>query len=177
MKIGTTVNQKRLFFNLSKTKRRLLTLQEGDLRPDEVTLVANRLRVTEQDVIEMNRRLSGDVSISMHRLNVEGDPIEWQDRLIDESSDQESRLAERDDLASRKKGAWVGAYRAGQARTLHLRGAPAHRSAALARRARHKFGVSPERIRQIEARAFKRVQEAVHVGERRDGMLNYPGAA
>ena len=102
MKIGTTVNQKRLFFNLSKAKQRLLALHGGDLRPDEVTLVANRLRVTEQDVIEMNRRLSGDVSLNAP-LNVEGDLIEWQDRLMDESSDQESRLAERDDSEARRR--------------------------------------------------------------------------
>ena len=102
VKIGTTVNQKRLFFNLSKAKQRLLAHREGDLRPDEVTLVANRLRVAEQDVIEMNWRLSGDVSLNAP-LNVEGDSIEWQDRLTDESPDQESRLAESDELETRRR--------------------------------------------------------------------------
>jgi RNA polymerase sigma-32 factor len=76
VKIGTTVNQKRLFFNLSKAKQRLLALHGGDLRPDEVTLVASSLRVTEQEVIEMDRRLSGDVSLNAP-LNVEGDSVEW----------------------------------------------------------------------------------------------------
>lgn len=75
-----------------------MALREGDLRPDDVTLIANGLGVTEQDVIEMNRRLSGDLSFNAP-LNVDGDSAERQDRLVDEGSDQESRLAER---ASRK---------------------------------------------------------------------------
>jgi RNA polymerase sigma-32 factor len=173
VKIGTTVNQKRLFFNLSKTKRRLLTLQEGDLRPDEVTLVANRLRVTEQDVIEMNRRLSGDVSLNAP-LNVEGDPIEWQDRLIDESSDQESRLAERDDLATRKK-ALALALTALDNRERCIFEArrlidPPFSLAELAT----KFGISRERVRQIEERAFKRVQAAVHAASARGRNAELP---
>ena len=166
VKIGTTVNQKRLFFNLSKAKQRLLALHEGDLRPDEVTLVANRLRVTEQDVIEMNRRLSGDVSLNAP-LNVEGDSIEWQDRLMDESSDQESRLAERDDSEARRRALRL-ALTALDKRERYIFEArrlidPPISLADIA----IKIRVSPERIRQIEARAFKRVQEAVHAASER----------
>jgi RNA polymerase sigma-32 factor len=171
VKIGTTVNQKRLFFNLSKAKRRLLALQEGDLRPDEVTLVANRLRVTEQDVIEMNRRLSGDVSLNAP-LNVEGDPIEWQDRLIDESSDQEWRLAERDDSENRKRALGL-ALTALDKRERYIFEArrlidPPLSLAELA----IKFRVFPERIRQIEARAFEKVEEAVHFALGRNAELS-----
>jgi RNA polymerase sigma-32 factor len=142
-----------------------LTLQEGDLRPDEVTLVANRLRVTEQDVIEMNRRLSGDVSLNAP-LNVEGDPIEWQDRLIDESSDQETRLAERDDSEHRRRALGL-ALTALDKRERYIFEArrlfdPPLSLAELA----IKFRVPPERIRQIEARAFETVRSAT-----RDGMV------
>lgn len=161
VKIGTTVNQKRLFFNLSKAKQRLLALHGGDLRPHEVTLVANSLRVTEQDVVEMDRRLSGDVSLNAP-LNVEGDSVEWQDRLIDESSDQESRLAELDDSEARRRSLGV-ALTVLDNRERYIFEArrlidPPLSLAELA----IKFRVSPERIRQIEGRAFKAVQEAVH---------------
>ena len=136
------------------------------MRPDEVTLVANRLRVTEQDVIEMNRRLSGDVSLNAP-LNVEGDSIEWQDRLMDESSDQESRLAERDDSEARRRALRL-ALTALDKRERYIFEArrlidPPISLAELA----IKIRVSPERIRQIEARAFKRVQEAVHAASER----------
>src|SRR5215470_16359750 len=93
VKIGTTANQKKLFFNLRKAKNRISALEEGDLRPDQVKLIANRVGVSEQDVVDMNRRLAGDVSLNL-QMRDDGDSDEWQDRVADESSDQESRLAE-----------------------------------------------------------------------------------
>jgi RNA polymerase sigma-32 factor len=102
VKMGTTVNQKKLFFNLARAKRRLSALQEGDLRPDQVTIIANGLGVTEKEVIEMNRRLSGDVSLNVP-LNEDGDSVEWQDRLVDEGSDQESHLAESEESETRSR--------------------------------------------------------------------------
>jgi alternative sigma factor RpoH len=89
VKMGTTFNQRKLFFNLPKAKRRLSALEGGDLRPDQVTLIANGLGVREKEVVEMNRRVSGDVSLNVP-LNEHGDSVEWQDRLVDEGSDQES---------------------------------------------------------------------------------------
>ena len=93
VKIGTTANQKKLFFNLRKAKSRISALEEGDLRPDQVKLIAKRLGVTEQDVIDMNRRLGGDASLNAP-IREDGDSGEWMDWLVDDSVSQESRLAE-----------------------------------------------------------------------------------
>src|SRR6187402_3729960 len=93
VKMGTTANQKKLFFNLRKAKSKISALEEGDLRPDQVKLIAKRLGVTEQDVVDMNRRLGGDVSLNAP-IREDGDSGEWQDWLVDEVSDQETRLAE-----------------------------------------------------------------------------------
>ena len=101
VKMGTTANQKKLFFNLPKAKRRLSALQDGDLRPDQVTLIANDLGVTEQDVVEMNRRLTGDVSLNVS-VNEDDDSVEWQDRLVEEGSDQELHLAESEEYEARR---------------------------------------------------------------------------
>src|SRR2546422_11298496 len=102
VKMGTTANQKKLFFNLRKAKSKISALEEGDLRPDQVKLIAKRLGVTEQDVVDMNRRLGGDVSLNAP-IRDDGDSGEWQDWLVDEVSDQESRLAESEQLENRKK--------------------------------------------------------------------------
>jgi RNA polymerase sigma-32 factor len=90
VKMGTTANQKKLFFNLRKAKSKISALEEGDLRPDQVKLIAKRLGVTEQDAVDMNRRLGGDVSLNAPILE-DGDSGEWQDWLVDEVSDQETR--------------------------------------------------------------------------------------
>src|SRR3954469_22409567 len=88
VKMGTTANQKKLFFNLRKAKSKISALEEGDLRPDQVQLIAKRLGVTEQDVVDMNRRLGGDVSLNAP-IREDGDSGEWQDWLVDDASDQE----------------------------------------------------------------------------------------
>src|SRR5262247_2081878 len=83
VKMGTTANQKKLFFNLRKAKSRISALEEGDLRPDQVKLIAKRLGVTEQDVVDMNRRLGGDVSLNAP-IRDDGNSGQWQDWLVDE---------------------------------------------------------------------------------------------
>src|SRR4026207_2184155 len=93
VKMGTTANQKKLFFNPRKAKSKISALEEGDLRPDQVKLIAKRLGVTEQDVVDMNRRLGGDVSLNAP-IREDGDSGEWQDWLADDSASQESRLAD-----------------------------------------------------------------------------------
>ena len=105
VKMGTTANQKKLFFNLRKAKGRISALDEGDLRPDQVKQIATQLGVNEQDVVEMNRRLGGDASLNAP-LREEGEG-EWQDWLVDDSASQESRLAagRRTRTASRPCGA------------------------------------------------------------------------
>jgi len=159
VKMGTTANQKKLFFNLRKAKGRISALEEGDLRPDQVKQIATQLGVTEQDVVDMNRRLGGDASLNAP-LREEGEG-EWQDWLVDESASQESLLAAEEE---------------GQNRLQALRNAlsvlnPRERRIFEARRLSDdpmtledlsaEFGVSRERVRQIEVRAFEKVQEAV----------------
>jgi RNA polymerase sigma-32 factor len=92
VKMGSTATQRKLFFNLRKAKSKISALQEGDMRPDQVKVIAKRLGVTEQDVFDMNRRLGGDASLNA-AIREDGDPGEWQDWLVDESPDQETTLA------------------------------------------------------------------------------------
>lgn len=159
VKMGTTANQKKLFFNLRKAKGRISALEEGDLRPDQVKQIATRLGVSEQEVIEMNRRLGGDASLNAP-LREEGEG-EWQDWLVDDQATQEQTLV---------------AAQEGTNRLAALRDAldvlnPRERRIFEARRLADdpitledlssEFGVSRERVRQIEVRAFEKVQEAV----------------
>src|SRR5438876_10451688 len=102
VKMGTTENQKKLFFNLRKAKSKISALEEGDLRPDQVKLIAKRLGVTEQDVVDMNRRLGGDVSLNAP-IRDDGDSGEWQDWLVDDVSDQEDRLVADQESDNRNK--------------------------------------------------------------------------
>src|SRR5262249_46933880 len=162
VKMGTTANQKKLFFNLRKAKSRIAALEQGDLHPDQVKLIAQRLGVTEQDVVEMNRRLGGDVSLNA-RMREDADSDEWQDWLVDESSDQESRLAESEESDNRKKalGKALSVLNVRERRIFEARrlAEPAVTLEELAAQ----FGISRERVRQIEARAFQKVQKAVQI--------------
>src|ERR1700739_3473008 len=101
VKMGTTANQKKLFFNLRKAKSRISALDEGDMRPDQVQIIAKRLGVTEQDVIDMNRRLGGDASLNAP-IREDGDSGEWQDWLVDDQDSQESLLAESEEFDNRR---------------------------------------------------------------------------
>src|SRR5437879_12438171 len=101
VKMGTTANQKKLFFNLRKAKSRISALDEGDMRPDQVKLIAKRLGVTEQDVIDMNRRLSGDASLNAP-IREDGDSGEWQDWLMGDRDSQEATLAASAELDKRR---------------------------------------------------------------------------
>src|SRR5262245_5548769 len=102
VKMGTTANQKKLFFNLRKAKSKISALKEGDLRPDQVKLIAQRVGVSEQDVVDMNRRLTGDVSLNV-QMRDDVDSDEWQDWVADEISDQEPRHAESEEWETRRK--------------------------------------------------------------------------
>src|ERR1700716_4592075 len=153
VKMGTTANQKKLFFNLRKAKSKISALEEGDLRPDQVKIIAKRLGVTEQDVVDMNRRLGGDVSLNAP-IREDGDSGEWQDWLVDEVSDQETRLAESEESENRRKALVDGLSvlnererRIFEARRLADDLITLEDLAA-------EFGVSRERVRQIEVRAF-----------------------
>jgi RNA polymerase sigma-32 factor len=160
VKMGTTANQKKLFFNLRKAKSKISALEEGDLRPDQVKLIAKRLGVTEQDVVDMNRRLGGDVSLNAP-IRDDGDSGEWQDWLVDEVSDQETRLAEDQESDNRKKalGEALSVLNERERRIFEARRL-ADDPITLEDLAAE-FGVSRERVRQIEVRAFEKVQRAV----------------
>jgi RNA polymerase sigma-32 factor len=158
--MGTTANQKKLFFNLRKAKSKISALEEGDLRPDQVKLIAKRLGVTEQDVIEMNRRLGGDVSLNAP-IRDDGDSGEWQDWLVDDSSSQESALAESEESDNRRKalGEALTVLNDRERRIFEARRL-VDEPVTLEELA-DEFGVSRERVRQIEVRAFEKVQKAV----------------
>jgi len=161
VKMGTTANQKRLFFNLRKLKSRIQALDDGDLNPEQVKEIATRLNVSEDEVVSMNRRLTGDASLNAPLRANEGENGEWQDWLVDDSSSQEQTLIEQDelkkrremlehamdDLSSREKRIFSARRLTEEPLTLEeLSG---------------EFGISRERVRQIEVRAFEKVQHAV----------------
>ena len=160
VKMGTTANQKKLFFNLRKAKSKISVLQEGDMRPDQVKLVAKRLGVAEQDVIDMNRRLGGDTSLNAP-VREEGYSGEWQDRLVDEHADQETTLAASEEIDNRGT-ALTEALSALNDRERRI--FEARRLAEGPIRLKEladEFGVSRERVRQIDARVFEKVQKTV----------------
>ena len=103
VKMGTTANQKRLFFNLRKVKGKIQALDDGDLKPEQITEIATRLNVSEAEVVSMNRRLSGDASLNAPIRATEGESGEWQDWLVDDHDSQEEMLIEQDELDNRRK--------------------------------------------------------------------------
>ncbi len=160
VKMGTTAAQKKLFFNLRKLKGQLQAIEEGDLTPENVTKIATRLGVPEEEVVNMNRRLAAPDSSLNAAVKAEGD-MEWQDWLVDDTPNQEARLGETQELGQRK----------------HML---AQALKALTDRERHiiverrlvdepktledlssKYGISRERVRQIEVRAFDKLQKAM----------------
>ncbi|HWK88160.1 MAG TPA: RNA polymerase sigma factor RpoH [Xanthobacteraceae bacterium] len=160
VKLGTTAAQKRLFFNLRKAKSQISALEEGDLRPDQVKSIATRLGVSEKEVIDMNRRLGGDSSLNAP-IRTDSESGEWQDWLVDDHLDQETQLAQSEELDNRKRALGQALdvlndreRKIFEARRLTENPVTLEELAA-------EFGVSRERVRQIEVRAFEKVQAAV----------------
>jgi RNA polymerase sigma-32 factor len=159
VKIGTTTNQKKLFFKLRSAKNKIAAFESGDLHPDQVATIAKNLDVTDQDVIDMNRRLGGDRSINAP-LHEDGETGEWQDYLVDQSPSPEAIIVEQDEKDHQRK-ALIAAIdilddrerRIFAAR--HLADEPLTLEDLAAQ-----FNVSRERIRQIEVRAFEKVRKA-----------------
>jgi len=160
VKLGTTAAQKKLFFNLRRLKSKLGETGGGDLPAEAVASIARDLGVGETEVIEMNRRLAGGDASLNARMSEDGDR-EWEDALVDESQDQESEIADASELGWRR-GLLEGAMDVLTARERHV---------LIERRLKDEpstledlaqiYGVSRERIRQIEVRAFERVQKAM----------------
>ena len=158
VKMGSTAIQRKLFFNLRKAKSKISALQEGDMRPDQVKVIAKRLGVTEQDVFDMNRRLGGDASLNA-AIREDGDPGEWQDWLVDESPDQETTLAASEEFDNRRKtlSDALTVLNERERRIFEARRL-AEEQITLAELA-EEFGVSRERVRRIEVSAFEKVQK------------------
>ncbi|MGN6471843.1 MAG: RNA polymerase sigma factor RpoH [Rhizobiaceae bacterium] len=170
VKMGTTANQKRLFFNLRKVKGKIQALDEGDLRPDQITEIATRLNVSEDEVVSMNRRLSGDASLNAPIRASEGESGEWQDWLVDDHESQEQMLVEQDELENRR--GMLGEAmkvlndrerRIFEARRLSDEPMTLEELSA-------EFAISRERVRQIEVRAFEKVQDAVKAAAKRQAQ-------
>jgi RNA polymerase sigma-32 factor len=157
VKMGTTANQKKLFFNLRKAKSKISILDEGDMRPDQVKIIARRLAVTEQDVIDMNRRLGGDASLNAP-IREDGDFGEWQDWLVDERADQETTLVASEEFVNRRiaLASAVSVLNDRERRIFEARRL-AEDPITLNELA-GEFGVSRERVRQIEVRSVEKVQ-------------------
>ncbi len=160
VKMGTTASQKKLFFNLRKLKGQLKAFEEGDLAPETVSKIADTLGVPEQDVVSMNRRLAAPDHSLNAPLKIDGEG-EWQDWLQDEGANQEELLAEAEELGKRRK------LLAAAMQTLNDR----ERHILKERRLKdnpttledlsQEYGISRERVRQIEVRAFEKLQKAI----------------
>ncbi len=159
VKMGTTANQKKLFFNLRRLKGQIQALDEGDLKPDQVKLIAKRLGVEESDVVSMNRRLGGDTSLNAPvKADAEG---EWQDWLVDDSANQEETLAENEEASLRKGLLAEAMTKLTERERRVLEARKLQDEPATLEDLSQEFGVSRERIRQIEVRAFEKIQKAV----------------
>lgn len=160
VKMGTTAAQKKLFFNLRKIKGQIKAVEEGDLHPENVTEIATRLNVSEDEVVNMNRRLAAhDHSLNAPlKADSEG---EWQDFLVDEETDQETLLANQEELAFRREMLGSAMDKLNE-REKHifterkLKDEPS----TLEELSQH-YGISRERVRQIEVRAFEKIQKSV----------------
>lgn len=160
VKMGTTAAQKKLFFNLRRLKGQMQAYEEGDLTPEHVETISERLGVSETEVINMNRRLGGPDSSLNATVRMEGDE-QWQDWLEDDSDSQEEQLAEFEELIRRRsllKGAMKGL--SDRERTILMERRLKETPATLENLSKS-FGISRERVRQIEVRAFEKLQKSV----------------
>ena len=161
VKMGTTANQKRLFFNLRKAKSQISALEEGDLKPDQVKQIAKKLSVSEEEVVSMNRRLSGDASLNAPIRATEGESGEWIDWLADDHDSPEETLAEQDELEQRRAmlGEALGVLDKRERRIFEARRLAD--DPLTLEQLSEEFDVSRERVRQLEVRAFEKVQKAM----------------
>ena len=165
VKIGTTAAQKKLFFNLRRLKGQLQAIDDGELKPADVTTIATKLGVPEQDVVQMNRRMAAPDHSLNAPMRADGDG-EWQDWLVDESDSQETLLAEREEVSDRR------ALLASAMAQLNER----ERHILTERRLKDEpttledlsqtYAISRERVRQIEVRAFEKLQKAMRTAMR-----------
>jgi RNA polymerase sigma-32 factor len=160
VKMGTTAAQKKLFFNLRKLKGQMRAIEEGDLAPEQVSKIAETLNVPEDDVVQMNRRLAAPDHSLNAPLRIDGDG-EWQDWLVDEGESQETLLAESEELGKRRA-LLVKSMEALNERERHiLQERRLKESPTTLEELSQEYGISRERVRQIEVRAFEKLQKAI----------------
>ncbi|MDD2795443.1 RNA polymerase sigma factor RpoH [Acidocella sp.] len=171
VKMGTTAAQKKLFFNLRRLKGQMQAIDDGDLQPDQVAKIAHLLDVPEQDVVNMNRRLSSADSSLNAPIKMDGEG-EWQDWLVDDSEGQESELAEREELTGRKA-LLSNALKTLTERERHILSERrlTDNPTTLEDLSQH-YNISRERVRQIEVRAFEKLQKSMkaQVAEQRQAV-------
>ncbi|MDE2111407.1 MAG: RNA polymerase sigma factor RpoH [Alphaproteobacteria bacterium] len=177
VKIGTTSDQKKLFFNLRKAKNKISAIEEGDLTPEHVSKLADQLGVSENEVVNMNRRLSAPDSSLNAPLRGDGES-EWQDWLPDDSIDQETRLAEAEEIGERKELLNAALDELPEREREIIRARRLQDEPATLEELSHKFGVSRERVRQIEVRAFDRLQRSIKsaLRDKRSALLHTSAA-
>ena len=169
VKIGTTAAQKKLFFNLRRTKAQMQAFEEGDLKPDQVAHIAKQLSVPEQEVINMNRRLAAQDHSLNAPMKVEGGG-EWQDWLVDDSPDQETLVGDAEELDYRR-GLMAEPMEVLNEREQHiLTERRLKDSPSTLEELSKVYNISRERVRQIEVRAFEKLQKAMRNRETEDRM-------
>ena len=173
VKMGTTSAQKKLFFNLRKAKSRIGALEEGDLRPENVAQIANELGVTEDEVISMNRRMSGgDASLNAMVSNDGEGAMEWQDWLEDEDADQAGDYEERNEMELRRELLFAAMSALNDRERDILTKRRLSEPVSTLEDLSAEYSVSRERIRQIEVRAFEKLQHRMRELAVERGMLN-----
>jgi RNA polymerase sigma-32 factor len=172
VKLGTTSAQKKLFFNLRKAKARIGALEDGDLRPEHVERIANDLSVTEEEVISMNRRMSGGDASLNATISTDGEgTAQWQDWLEDEDADQAGDYAEKDELVIRRELMAEAMDVLNEREQDILTQRRLMDAPVTLEELSGQYGVSRERIRQIEVRAFEKLQKKMQELAREKGML------
>ena len=171
VKIGTTAAQKKLFFNLRRVKGQIKAIEEGDLSPDQIKNISERLDVPEEDVVTMNRRLAAPDNSLNAPLRAEGEG-EWQDWLVDETPSQETRMAESEELSARQKllGKALASLNDRERHILverRLKDEP-----ATLEDLSKEYDISRERVRQIEVRAFEKLQKSIRNSAREQGLAH-----
>jgi RNA polymerase sigma-32 factor len=172
VKLGTTSAQKKLFFNLRKAKARIGALEEGDLHPDNVKKIANDLNVTEDEVISMNRRMSGGDASLNATISADGDSsMQWQDWLEDEDADQATDYEERNELETRREMLVEAMSVLNDREKDILTQRRLSDKTVTLEDLSEQYGVSRERIRQIEVRAFEKLQKKMQDLADEKGLL------
>jgi len=160
VKLGTTASQKKLFFNLRKAKNKIQAIEEGDLTPEHTSEIATKLGVTEAEVTSMNRRLSAPDSSLNAPLRSDSE-AEWQDWIADETLDQETRMADREELGERHELLEDALHELSERERDIIKARRLQEEPATLEELSHKYGVSRERVRQIEVRAFEKLQKGM----------------